>query len=159
MGCQVKIKEIIAGVDCFKATIKAKRGNSSTTVKTIVFADGISQARALLGAMYGDDNVVSVARISENQISEANIVPPERITNPRIFPNQHKEDIVQKLLLKQLKQNALQVKPTAHDLKAAQSDFEAEQKRVNREYENKLKWGEIRKGRLKNTTIFKSNEK
>ena len=48
-----------------------------------------------------------------------------------------------------MKRNALHVKPTIDDLRAARSDFEAEQKRVNREYEDALndraKWAQIRK--------------
>ncbi len=47
-----------------------------------------------------------------------------------------------------MKRNALQVKPTIDDLKAAKSDLEAEQKRIDREYENKQKWAEIRKRRI-----------
>jgi hypothetical protein len=144
----VKITEIVNGINCFSATIRATRGKSSTTVKTVVFADGISRARAMLGAMYGEENVVSVSRISENQINEANLIPPDQAVNPRVLANQRKEDIIQKLLLKQLKQNALHVKPTIDDLKVAQSDFEIEQKRVNREYANNQKWAEIRKRKL-----------
>ena len=47
-----------------------------------------------------------------------------------------------------------QVKPTIDDLRAAQDKFETEQKRIDREYdewaEDKLKWAEIRKRRMKN---------
>ena len=146
----MKITEIVNGISAYQASVRVKRGKSSVTVKTIVYADGISQARALLSEIFDDSNVMSVSRISNAEIKEANIVPPEQIVNPRVLANQRKEDIVQKLLLKQLKQNALQVKPTIDDLKAAQSDFEIEQKRVNREYENRLKWAEIRKRRIKN---------
>jgi hypothetical protein len=68
----------------------------------------------------------------------------------RLLPTEYAHDLAKKALLNQMKRNALQVKPTIDDLKVAQSDFEAEQKRVNREYENKQKWAEIRKRRLKN---------
>ena len=48
-----------------------------------------------------------------------------------------------------MKRNALYVKPTVDDLRAAQDDFETEQKRVNRSYEKALKdrekWTAIRK--------------
>ncbi len=151
----MKITEIVTGIDCFKATIKAKRGNSSTTVKTIVFADGISQARALLAAMYGEENVVSVTRITESEICEA--VPystkPVAQRHPRVLPTQYTHSLAQKALLNQMKRNSLNVKPTIDDLRAAQSDFEAEQKRVDREYEkwaeDKRKWAGIRKRRLR----------
>jgi hypothetical protein len=150
----VKITEIVAGMDLFKATIKAKRGKSSITVKTVVFADGISQARALLAAMYGDENVVSVTRIAESHLSEAvpNGTNPLVQPVPRVLPTDYAHDLAQKALLNQMKRNALHVKPTIDDLRAAQSDFEAEQKRVNREYEeavnDRAKWAGIRKRRL-----------
>jgi hypothetical protein len=154
MEMLVKITEIVNGIYCFSATIRAKRGKSSTNVKTIVFADGISQARALLGAMYGDENVVSVSPITDNQMNETipsrekSVVP--RV--PRVLPTEYAHDLAKKALLNQMKRNSLQVKPSLDDLKAARSDFEAEQKRVNREYdkwvEDKLKWAEIRKRNL-----------
>jgi hypothetical protein len=120
------------------------------TIKTIVYADGISQARAMLSEIFDDSNVMSVSRISDVEINEASLASADQIINPRVFPNRYKRDLAQKLLLQQLQRNALQVKPSLDDLRAAQSDFEAEQKRVNRDYENKLKWAEIRKRRLKN---------
>ncbi len=150
----MKITEIVAGMDLFKATIKAKHGKSSTAAKTIVFADGISQARALLAAMYGEENVISVTRIAESQISEA--VPNGRKPKfvPNVLPTKYKHDVVQHTLLNHKKRNALHVKPTIDDLRAARSDFEAEQKRVNREYEgalnDRVKWVSIRKRRLRN---------
>ena len=72
--------------------------------------------------------------------------------NPKILPTQYTHALAQKALLNQMKRNALHVKPTIDDLRAARSDFEAEQKRVNREYEDALndrvKWAAIRKRRL-----------
>jgi hypothetical protein len=141
----MKITEIVNGISAYQATVRVKRGKSSMTVKTVVYADGISQARTMLSEIFDDSSVMSVSRICDAEINETSLVSADQIINPRVFPNQHKTNIAQKLLLKQLKQDALQVKPTIHDLKATQSDFEAEQKRVDREYENKLKWGEIRR--------------
>lgn len=123
------------------------------TVKTIVYADGISQARAMLSEIFDDSNVISVSRISDAEINESSFVTPDQIINPRVFPNRYKRDLAQKLLLQQLKRNAMIVRPTADDLEAARSDFEAEQKHVDREYEkwaeDKLKWAGIRKRRLR----------
>ncbi len=148
----MKITELVNGTYCFSATIRAKRGKSLTTVKTIVFANGISQARALLSVMYGEENVVSVSRIIESQLGEA---VPDRTKPkpaPNVLPTEYKHDVVQQTLLNKMKQNALRVKPTVHDLKVAQSDFEAEQKRVDRKYEDavndRAKWAEIRKNRI-----------
>jgi hypothetical protein len=100
--------------------------------------------------MYGDDSVISVSKVPESDLSETVSKRSKPNLVPQVLPTEYAHDLAQKLLLKQLKQNALQVKPSLDDLRAAQSDFEAEQKRVNRDYENKLKWAEIRKRRLKN---------
>ncbi len=147
------INEIVGGISGFLATIRVKRGKSSVTVKTIIFADGIGQARAMLSEIFDDSNVMSVSRISDAEINETSLVSADQIINPRVFPNRYKRDLAQKLLLQQLKRNAMIVRPTANDLKAARSDFEAEQKRVDREYEkwaeDKLKWAEIRKRNLR----------
>ncbi len=149
----MRINEIVCGISGFLATIRVKRGKSSTTAKTIVFADGISQARAMLSEIFDDSNVISVTRINDDKLSETRHSPHQQIVNPRIFPNRYKRDLAQKLLLQQLKRNAMIIRPNADDLKAARSDFEAEQKRVDREYEkwveDKLKWAEIRQKRLK----------
>ena len=146
----MSINEIISGVFCYQATIRAKRGNSSTTARTILFAYGISQARALLGAMFGGDSVISVKKVSESDLSETVSKRPKPNPESQVLPTEYTHDLAQKALFNHIKLNALHVKPTVHDLKAAKSDFEAEQKRVNREYENKQKWAEIRKRRIKN---------
>ena len=88
-----------------------------------------------------------------------NQVVPNRTTSaeytkpiPRILPTAYTHKLAQNALLAQMKRNALQVKPTIDDLRAAQDKFETEQKRIDREYdewaEDKLKWAEIRKRRL-----------
>jgi hypothetical protein len=147
----LRIKEIITGVYCYIATVKAKRSKSLSKAKTVVFADGISQARALLAVMYGDENVVSVTRISEIEINETvpNRTKPVAQRIPRVLPTEYTHTLAQKALLNQMKRNALHANPTIDDLNAAQSDFETEKKRVNREYEaaanDRLKWAEIRK--------------
>ncbi len=153
----MRINEIAGGISGFLATIRVKRGKSSMTVKTVVYADGISQARAMLSEIFDDSNVMSVSRISDVEINEASLISADQIINPRVFPNRYKRDVAQKLLLKQLKRNAMIIRPTADDLEDARSDFEAEQKRVNREYEeawnDRVKWSEIRKRRLRSKKI------
>lgn len=146
----MKVIEIVNGIHCYVATVRIKRGKSTTTAKTIIYAESITQARTLLSSMYGDDSVISVKKVAESDLNEA--APKRPKSNPvsQVMPTEYIHDLAQKLLLKQLKQNALNVKPTVHDLKVAQSDFEIEQKRVNREYENKQKWDEVRKRRIKN---------
>ncbi len=145
----MRINEIVGGISGFLATIRVKRGKSSVTVKTIAFADGISQAREMLSEIFDDSNVISVTRINDDKLSETRLSTHQKIVNPRVFPNRYKRGLAQKLLLQQLKRNAMVVRPTEDDLEAALSDFEAEQKSVDREYEkwaeDKLKWAEIRK--------------
>ncbi len=147
----MRIDEVISGINRYLATVRVKRGKSSMTVRTVVFADGISQARAMLSEIFDDCNVMSVSRISDAEINETSLVSADQIINPRVFPNRYKRDLAQKLLLQQLKRNAMIVRPTADDLEAARSDFEAEQKRVDREYEKwaeaKVKWAAVRKRR------------
>ncbi len=149
----MRINEIVNGNPPFQATIRVKHGKSSTGVKVIVFAESITQARAILSEIFDDINVLSVAHTTPAKINEANLEPPHQIVNPRVFPNRYKHDIAQRALLQNLKRKAMIVRPTADDLKAARSDFDAEQKRVDREYEkwaeDKLKWAEIRKRRLR----------
>ena len=149
----MKITEIVNGIYCFTAIVRAVNGKSRTTARTMIFADGISQARALLSSMYGKDNVLSVSRVSEAHLDEA--VPNGTAKNsvPRILPTAYTHKLAQNALLAQMKHNALQVKPTIDDLRAAQDKFEGEQKRIDRAYDEKLKdrekWAEIRKRRLK----------
>ncbi len=136
--------EIQTSVYCYAATVKAKRGNNVTIVKTMVFADGFTQAKALLQAMYGDDSVVSLYRIAEDHLHENG---KKRIT-PRIVPGVYKHNLLQKKLLQQIKLNAMRVMPTAADIEAVKSEFEVRQKRMNRRYEEQLKWADIRRRRL-----------
>jgi hypothetical protein len=53
------------------ATIKVKNGKSNTTTRTIIFADGMSQARALLVASYGENSVLAISRINDSKLDEA----------------------------------------------------------------------------------------
>jgi hypothetical protein len=153
----MKITEIVNGVHSYVATVRVKRGKTTTTAKTIIYAENATQARNLLSLMYGDNSVVSVSKVSESDLNEA---VPNRTTSPqatkpipRILPAAYTHKLAQNALLAQMKRNALHVKPTIDDLKAAQDKFEGEQKRVNREYEESLKdsekWAAIRKRRLK----------
>jgi hypothetical protein len=152
----VKIKEIINCVQSFAATVRIKGGKTTTPSKTIIYAENATQARYLLSAMYGDDSVVSVSKVSESDLSEAvpNRTIPRADEKPvsRVLPTAYSHKLAQNALLSQMKQNALQAKPTVDDLRIAQDDFETEQKRVDREYDEALKdrykWAEIRKRRL-----------
>ncbi len=149
----MRITEIISNIYCYVATIKVKHGKSNTTTRTIIYADGMSQARALLVASYGENSVLAISRITDSQLDET--VPNRTIPQPipRVLPTAYKHKLAQKALLKQLKRNKLHVKPTIDDLRAANNELNVQQKRVNREYEEALKdrakWAEIRKRRVK----------
>jgi hypothetical protein len=145
----LKITEIIKNIYCYAATIRAKHGKSTTTAKTLIWANGIREARALLTAAYGDGSVVSVCRVNDDQLSEAVSNGTKRWRKPRVLPTTFKHDIAQQELLNQIKHDALRVKPTVDDLRAAQDEFDVQQKRVNRDYTDKLKWAEIRQRRVR----------
>ena len=159
----MKITEIVNGVHCYVATVRIKRGKTTTTAKTIIYAENATQARNLLTAMYGDDSVVSVNKVSESDLNETNLpkaVPNRTIPRadekpvPRVLPTAYTKKLAQNSLVNHMKRHALQVKPTIDDLRAAQDDFETEQKRIDRVYDVALKdrekWAEIRKRRMKN---------
>lgn len=158
----MKISEIVNGVHCFVATVRIKRGKTTTTAKTIIYAEDATQARNLLSLMYGDNSVVSVSKVSESDLNETqlNQAVLNRTTPtagekpiPSILPTAYTHKLAQNALLNQMKRNALQVTPTIDDLRAAQDKFEGEQKRIDRAYDEALKdrykWAEIRKRRLR----------
>jgi hypothetical protein len=152
----MKITEIVNGVHSYVATVRIKRGKTTTTAKTIIYAENAKQARNHLSLMYGDNSVVSVSKVSESELNET--VPNRTIPRtdeklvPRVLPTAYTHKLAQNALLAQMKRNALQVKPTVDDLRAAQDKFEGEQKRIDRAYDEALKdrekWAEIRKRRL-----------
>jgi hypothetical protein len=162
----MKITEIVNGVHSYVATVRVKRGKTTTTAKTIIHAENATQARNLLSLMYGDNSVVSVSKVSVSELDEANlnqVVPNRTIPRltqtqapkpiPTILPTAYTHKLAQNALLAQMKRNALHVKPTIDDLRAAQDKFEGEQKRIDRAYDEALKdrekWAEIRKRRLR----------
>jgi len=149
----MKIPEIVNGIHCYVATVRIKGGKTATTAKTIIYSENATQARNLLTAMYCDDSVISVSKVSKSDLNEtsvnqfvANRTTTPQATKPisRILPTAYKDILAKKALLRLMKRNSLKIKPTVDDLKSAYNDFDAEQKRVNGEYENKLKWDEIR---------------
>jgi hypothetical protein len=80
----MKITEIVNGVHSYVPIVRIKRGKTTTTAKTIIHAESITQARNLLSLMYGDNSVVSVSKVSESDLNESTVnqVVPNR-TIPR----------------------------------------------------------------------------
>ena len=145
----MRITEIIKNIYCYAAVIRAKQANSTLTVKTVIWANGILEARALLSAMCGADSVVSVTRVTQDQVSESvpNGAGPQARQQavPELLPTALKRNHAQRALLAQMKQKSLRIKPTNHDLALAQDDFDVEQKRINLDYEKALKSSAIRR--------------
>jgi hypothetical protein len=109
------------------------------------------QARALLVASYGENSVLAISRITDSQLDETVPNRTKVLQTPKVLPTAYKHKLGQKALLNQLKRNKLLVNPTIDDLRAAKSELNIQQKRMNREYENEIKdrakWAEIRKRR------------
>jgi hypothetical protein len=146
----MKIIEILENIHCYLAIIKLQSNKTNTTAKTIIYADGLFQAKELLSSMYGENSVISIARLTEKQIHEAVTanVQTQSISTP--LPTRYKHNLAKKNLLRLMKRNSLKIKPTIDDLKSASNELDVQQKRVNRDYENKFKWDEIR-----NRNLFK----
>ncbi len=148
----MRFYEIQSNMYCYAATVRAKQGKSSTIAKTVLFADGFAQAKALLQAMYGENSIVSLNRISDEHLSEDD--EKKRIV-PRIVPSIYKHDLLRKKLLQQVKLDAMRVMPTTADISAAKNEFETQQKRMDLEYakavKEKQKWADVRKRRLRDS--------
>ncbi len=140
----MKITEILENIHCYLAIIKLQSNKTNTTAKTIIYADGLYQAKALLSSMYGEGSVISITRITEKQIHEAVTANAQSQSISDPLPTKLKQNLAKKALLRLMKRNSLKIKPTIDDLKSASNELDIQQKRVNREYEKKLKWDEIR---------------
>ena len=140
---QVKIIEITQGMNCYQAVIRTQRGTTRITARTLIFATSAADARALLVAQYGAGSVQSISRVAERDLRETAAVPVQ----PKIFPKAYKQRLVRNALVNRIKQNALHVNPTIDDLKAAQDQFDTEQKRADLEYAEEMKWAAIRQKR------------
>ena len=140
----MKITEILENIHYYLAIIKLQNIKSNIFVKTVIYADGLYQAKALLSSMYGEGSVISISRITEKQIHEAVTANAQSQSISDPLPSSHKHNLAKKALLGLMKRNALKIKPTIDDLKSASNELDVQQKRINREYENKLKWDEIR---------------
>lgn len=57
----MKINEVVSQLGLYIATVKAKTGSSTWTLKTAIRAEGVAQARQLLTAIYGEGSVMSLS--------------------------------------------------------------------------------------------------
>ena len=145
----MRITEIISNIYCYLATIRVRLGKSNTTTRTIIYADSMSQARALLVTCHAENSVLAISRITDSKLEETVSNRTKVSHTSKVLPTTYKHELVQKVLLNKQKRNKLHVKPTIDDLRVANNELDAQQKRVNREYENEIKdrakWDEIRK--------------
>ena len=65
----MRINEITDGLKPFTATVRVKNGTNFITAKTLIFADGLSQTKAMLLHMYGQSNVLSISEV-QKQVEE-----------------------------------------------------------------------------------------
>lgn len=64
----MQINEITTSLNLFTATVRVHYGsNNTTTVKTAVYAEGPTQAKQLLMAVYGEKDVMSLS-LSESEL-------------------------------------------------------------------------------------------
>lgn len=94
--------------------------------------------------MYGDGSIISITRFTKKQIHETVIANAQSQSVFDPLPTSYKHKLAKKALLRLMKRNSLKIKPTIDNLKSASNELDIQQKRVNREYENKIKWAEIR---------------
>ena len=66
INSRMLIAEITNSLPLFYATVRAKTSSTTMTLKTAIYAEGPTQARQLLMAIYGEDSVVSLA-ITESE--------------------------------------------------------------------------------------------
>ena len=125
----MRINEVVSPLKKYLATVRV----SGTMAKTLIDAESASQARLLLGKMYGKSNVVSVTCV---HLDETLIAQP--------LPTQVKHDEVINNLTKQITQNANKLKPTQKDIEIAVNRYKTNQKRANREYEDKRRLRSLR---------------
>ena len=57
----MKIDEFTIPLPLFEATVRAKTANATSNLKTAIYAEGPTQAKQLLMAIYGEDSVVSLS--------------------------------------------------------------------------------------------------
>ena len=65
----MRINEITNGLKPFTATVKVNNDTNFMTAKTLIFADGLSQAKAMLLHMYGQSSVLTISEIQQ-QVEE-----------------------------------------------------------------------------------------
>ena len=99
----MKITEILENIHCYLAVIKIRNKSSNASVKTLICADGLFQAKALLSSMYGEDSIISVIRITEKNHDTS---PSHSISISSPLPTSYKHNLAKKALTRLMKRNS-----------------------------------------------------
>jgi len=67
----MKINEVANNLNTYIATVRVVLRNGTTTAKTQIVADGVSQARSMLTRIYGVGNVLSLQMVTDEDVTEA----------------------------------------------------------------------------------------
>ncbi len=71
----VTLSEVLSPLQAFRATVRVQAAGVSLTARTLIHAEGVRQARALLARVYGAGNVLALQRVQEANIAEATQAP------------------------------------------------------------------------------------
>jgi hypothetical protein len=74
----MKINEIIITPQKYIATVRIVNQNGSITARTTVTADNLSQARAILTRLYGNDNILSVTQSMNEQDTQTKVLSADQ---------------------------------------------------------------------------------
>jgi len=66
----MKINEVVNNLNTYITTVRVVLPDGSTTAKTQIVADGFSQARSLLTRIYGIGNVLSLQKVTDEDVTE-----------------------------------------------------------------------------------------
>jgi hypothetical protein len=108
----MRITEVFQIIQTYLATVRVVLRGGSTTVRTIVKADTVQQARAMLTRLYGEGNVLSINQVMNE---DEEVTEGTKTLSP------------QELQVKSLSDKAKQYKEQAKAMKARQQMVKAQQ--------------------------------
>ena len=71
----VTLSEVLSPLQAFRATVRVQAAGVSLAARTLIHAEGVQQARALLARIYGAGNVLALQRVQETKVAEATQAP------------------------------------------------------------------------------------
>jgi len=129
----MKINEIIKDLNSYLLIVKSKCGKS---VKTVIYAISVSDARLIANNIWGAKNVQSVTKIN---ITSESLVPKRKRRQVKTLIPQDRHTQYQNILTKKYI-NALQFpKVTDHDKQVALDNAQTQLKRMKFDQERRAK--------------------